>query len=100
MVTFPSTQSLIDILRYLRAQMGVKRIVSVKESPLISHFNDTINGVITIRAFSCQQRFLAENLKRIDDYTLPYVHHLMYRCEIQLIAIDNKHCITLIDGLV
>jgi len=53
--------------------MAVKRIVSVKESPLISHFNDTIQGVITIRAFSCQQRFLNENLKRIDDYTLPYV---------------------------
>ncbi|KAF8443446.1 hypothetical protein BGX38DRAFT_1095677, partial [Terfezia claveryi] len=56
---------------YVRAQMAVKRIVSVKESPLISHFNDTIQGVITIRAFSCQQRFLNENLKRIDDYTLP-----------------------------
>ena len=53
--------------------MGVKRIVSVKESPLISHFNDTISGVVTIRAFSCQQRFMTENLKRIDDYTLPYV---------------------------
>ncbi|KAF8476090.1 hypothetical protein BDZ91DRAFT_689962 [Kalaharituber pfeilii] len=56
---------------YVRAQMGVKRLVSVKESPLISHFNDTISGVITIRAFSCQKRFLLENLKRIDDYTLP-----------------------------
>lgn len=56
---------------YVRAQMAVNRIVSVKESPLISHFNDTIQGVITIRAFSCQQRFLKENLKRIDNYTLP-----------------------------
>lgn len=82
MEMFPFTGFLIGILRYLRAQMGVKRIVSVKESPLISHFNDTITGVITIRAFSCQQRFLAENLKRIDDYTLPYVRHLIYKYEI------------------
>ena len=65
---------LISLIRYLRAQMGVKRIVSVRESPLISHFNDTINGVVTIRAFSCQKQFLDENLKRIDNYTLPYVH--------------------------
>ena len=56
---------------YVRAQMGVKRLVSVTESPLISHFNDTISGVITIRAFSCQTRFLTENLKKIDDYTIP-----------------------------
>lgn len=56
---------------YVRAQMGVKRIVSVKESPLFSHFGDTIAGIVTIRGFGAQDRFLEENLKRIDDYTQP-----------------------------
>lgn len=56
---------------YVRAQMGVKRIVSVKESPLFSHFGDTISGIVTIRGFGVQDRFLKENLKRVDDYTRP-----------------------------
>ncbi|PWW78291.1 P-loop containing nucleoside triphosphate hydrolase protein [Tuber magnatum] len=56
---------------YVRAQIGVKRIISVKESPLISHFGDTISGIVTIRAFSCQERFREENIKKIDDFTQP-----------------------------
>ncbi|KAG0635925.1 hypothetical protein HOY80DRAFT_892204 [Tuber brumale] len=56
---------------YVRAQIGVKRIISVKESPLISHFGDTISGIVTIRAFSCQERFCEENIKKIDDFTQP-----------------------------
>lgn len=56
---------------YVRAQMGVKRIVSVKESPLFSHFGDTIAGIVTIRGFGAQDRFLEENLRRIDDYSQP-----------------------------
>jgi hypothetical protein len=56
---------------YVRAQVGVKRLISVKESPLFSHFGDTISGIVTIRAFSCQERFCEENLKRIDDFSQP-----------------------------
>lgn len=56
---------------YAKAQVGVKRIVSIKESPLMSHFGDSITGILTIRAFSCQERFLDENIKRIDDYSQP-----------------------------
>ena len=60
-------------MMYAKAQIGVKRIVSVKESPLMSHFGDVINGILTIRAFSCQGRFLEENMKRVDDFSKPYV---------------------------
>jgi ABC-type multidrug transport system fused ATPase/permease subunit len=60
-------------MMYAKAQVGVKRIVSVKESPLMSHFGDAINGIVTIRAFSCQDRFMNENIKRIDDFSTPYV---------------------------
>jgi len=58
-------------MMYAKAQIGVKRIVSVKESPLMSHFGDAINGILTIRAFSCQGRFLEENMKRVDDFSIP-----------------------------
>ncbi|RPB16599.1 hypothetical protein P167DRAFT_500063 [Morchella conica CCBAS932] len=56
---------------YVRAQLGVKRIVSVRESPLFSHFGDTISGIVTIRGFGVQDRFLAESLKRVDDFSQP-----------------------------
>lgn len=56
---------------YVRAQLGVKRIVSVRESPLFSHFGDTISGIVTIRGFGAQQRFLDESLKRVDDWSGP-----------------------------
>ena len=45
--------------------------MSVKESPLMSHFGDTIAGILTIRAFACQDRFLEENLRRTDDFNRP-----------------------------
>jgi len=35
---------------YVRANIAVKRCVSVTESPLFSHFGDTIIGAVTIRA--------------------------------------------------
>jgi ABC-type multidrug transport system fused ATPase/permease subunit len=65
-------------MMYAKAQIGVKRIVSIKESPLMSHFGDAINGIVTIRAFSCQDRFMNENLKRIDDFSVPYVSCLKF----------------------
>lgn len=56
---------------YVRAQIGVKRIISIKESPLFSHFGDSISGIVTIRAFGCQQRFLDESVKRVDEFSQP-----------------------------
>ncbi|ODQ52786.1 hypothetical protein SAICODRAFT_80947 [Saitoella complicata NRRL Y-17804] len=56
---------------YIKAQVAVKRIVSITESPLFSHFGDTILGAITIRAFGAQERFSQENMRRIDAHTRP-----------------------------
>jgi len=36
---------------YVRANIAVKRCQSVTESPLFSHFGDTILGAVTIRAY-------------------------------------------------
>jgi len=56
---------------YVRAQMAVKRLISVKESPLFSHFGDTIAGIVVIRAYGVGNTFLEKNLKLIDEYTQP-----------------------------
>ena len=36
---------------YVRANIAVKRCQSITESPLFSHFGDTILGAVTIRAY-------------------------------------------------
>lgn len=52
---------------YLRTKISVNRIYSIQSAPVISHLHDTVSGVVTIRAYDCQRRFLDENLKKLDD---------------------------------
>ncbi|KAG0280370.1 hypothetical protein BGZ95_010380 [Linnemannia exigua] len=49
---------------YLWATRSLKRFDSVSISPIYQHFDETLNGVTTIRAMSVQQRFINENAKR------------------------------------
>ncbi|KAL1921756.1 uncharacterized protein VTP21DRAFT_10398 [Calcarisporiella thermophila] len=51
---------------YLSASRELKRLDSTMRSPIFSHLGETLAGVITIRAFSAEARFCAENLARID----------------------------------
>ncbi|KAG0364528.1 hypothetical protein BGZ54_007412 [Gamsiella multidivaricata] len=51
---------------FLWAARSLKRIRSVSISPLYQHFDETLNGVSTIRAMGVQQQFIEENAKRID----------------------------------
>ena len=70
---------------YVRANIAVKRCQSVTESPLFSHFGDTILGAVTIRAytphwylltfrFGAQDRFAQNNLTKIDTNLRPYTY--------------------------
>ncbi|KAF9946658.1 Canalicular multispecific organic anion transporter 1, partial [Modicella reniformis] len=52
---------------FLWATRSLKRINSASLSPLYQHFDETLNGVSTIRAMSVQQRFIEENAKRTDN---------------------------------
>ncbi|KAK3844456.1 MAG: hypothetical protein J3R72DRAFT_473118 [Linnemannia gamsii] len=49
---------------YLWAIRSLRRFDSVSISPIYQHFDETLNGVTTIRAMSVQQRFIDENAKR------------------------------------
>jgi ABC-type multidrug transport system fused ATPase/permease subunit len=46
---------------------------SVSRSPIYVQFNETINGVATIRAFGAQKRFIQENFNRIDSNNRPFI---------------------------
>ncbi|KAG0767124.1 hypothetical protein G6F29_004134 [Rhizopus arrhizus] len=60
-------------LYYLNASRDLKRLNSVSRSPVYIQFNETINGVATIRAFGAQTRFVHENWKRIDANNRPFI---------------------------
>jgi ABC-type multidrug transport system fused ATPase/permease subunit len=51
---------------YLRTSRELKRLDSVSKSPIYAHFQETLGGISTIRAYRQQQRFAQENEWRMD----------------------------------
>ncbi|KAM3082917.1 ATP-binding cassette glutathione S-conjugate transporter ycf1 [Clarireedia jacksonii] len=51
---------------YLRTSRELKRLDSVSRSPIYAHFQESLGGVGTIRAYRQQQRFTQENEWRVD----------------------------------
>ncbi|PQE11407.1 abc metal ion transporter protein [Rutstroemia sp. NJR-2017a BVV2] len=51
---------------YLRTSRELKRLDSVSRSPIYAHFQESLGGVGTIRAYRQQQRFTKENEWRVD----------------------------------
>lgn len=51
---------------YLRTSRELKRLDSVSRSPIYAHFQESLGGLTTIRAYRQQQRFELENEWRVD----------------------------------
>ncbi|RKF62208.1 Metal resistance protein YCF1 [Erysiphe neolycopersici] len=51
---------------YLRTSRELKRLDSVSRSPIYAHFQESLSGISTIRAYGQQQRFIKENEVRVD----------------------------------
>lgn len=54
---------------YRKTAREVKRLSSTSRSPIFQHFNETINGLITMRAFSATQRFQDKACENVDVFT-------------------------------
>lgn len=57
---------------YLRSSRELKRLDSVSKSPIYTHFQETLGGISTIRAYQQQDRFVKENEFRIDENLRAY----------------------------
>jgi len=51
---------------YLRTSRELKRLDSISKSPIFAHFQESLGGITTIRAYRHQQRFALENEWRVD----------------------------------
>ena len=57
---------------YLRTSRELKRLDSVSKSPIYAHFQESLSGISTIRAFRQQKRFALENQWRVDNNLCAY----------------------------
>ncbi|KAK4192088.1 ABC transporter type 1, transmembrane domain-containing protein [Podospora australis] len=66
-VIIPLSAMYVWIQRYyLRTSRELKRLDSVSRSPIYAHFQESLGGISTIRAYRQQDRFELENEWRVD----------------------------------
>ncbi|RFN54506.1 putative multidrug resistance protein [Fusarium flagelliforme] len=58
---------------YLGAKRELKRLDGASRSPVFAHFQESLGGLTTIRAFSQQERFSLESERRLDANMKAYV---------------------------
>ncbi|KAL8836868.1 MAG: hypothetical protein Q9170_002759 [Blastenia crenularia] len=57
---------------YLRTSRELKRLDSISKSPIYAHFQESLGGMTTIRAYRQQKRFALENEWRVDENLRAY----------------------------
>jgi ABC-type multidrug transport system fused ATPase/permease subunit len=69
-MTYSSINHLINVFRsqklYLWTSRQLKRLESIARSPVYSHFNESISGAVSIRAYNVKQNFINDLQNRID----------------------------------
>ena len=58
---------------YLRSSRDLKRIESIQRSPLFQQFGETLSGITTIRAYGEEQRFIRDNMLKINTHNRPFI---------------------------
>ncbi|KAJ6542743.1 multidrug resistance-associated ABC transporter [Mycena capillaripes] len=62
---------------FLHAGRDLRRMVSTSRSPIFSDFGELLTGIVTIRAFSAEKRFLENQFRRIDLTTTMWYNYWM-----------------------
>ncbi|KAE9547185.1 hypothetical protein FO519_009603, partial [Halicephalobus sp. NKZ332] len=69
----PILYSYFQLLRfYISTSRQLKRLESAAKSPIYSHFQESIQGATSIRAYKCVEFFLLESQKKVDNNLASY----------------------------
>ena len=68
----------------------LKRLESVSRSPIFSHFSETLSGVGSIRAYSCQARFITESELKVDTNQQAYYPSISSNRYVALLLLPSK----------
>lgn len=58
---------------YRYTSRELQRLESISRTPVLSHFTDTLGGLVTVRAFGEQQRFINQLCEKIDKNTTAFL---------------------------
>ncbi|KAG0204385.1 Multidrug resistance-associated protein 1 [Mortierella sp. GBA30] len=78
---------------FLRISNAAVRLYSVSKSPVYQHFNESLNGVSSIRASLMQDRFIKENVRWTDNMAN---HFLLYMTSKRWVEVQLRLLTTLI----
>ena len=59
---------------YIRSSRDLKRLESVQRSPLYQQFGETLSGVVTIRAYGDERRFVRDNHSQVNTHNRPFIY--------------------------
>lgn len=59
---------------YLRSSRDLKRLESIQRSPLFQQFGETLSGIVTIRAYGDERRFIRDNMTKINTHSRPFIY--------------------------
>ena len=78
---------------YMATARQLERLDSVTRSPIYTHFQESLTGAASIRAYRQQDRFVVENQRRIDHNQMAYysvmcanryIHNMYIICSLLL----------------
>ncbi|CAM9996930.1 unnamed protein product, partial [Ectocarpus fasciculatus] len=83
---------------YMKTSREAKRLEAVTRSPVYSQLSETLDGLVTIRAFGKQNRFLSQFTERVDMNTRAYfawvytARWLGFRMDMVVIMVLTASC--------
>ena len=61
------------VVSYVNTGRDLKRMDSITRSPLFSGFGELLEGIVTVRAFSAEPRFMGEFYKKTDMHQVRFL---------------------------
>jgi ABC-type multidrug transport system fused ATPase/permease subunit len=85
---------------YRKSSIELKRIESISRSPLFAHFSESLEGVVSIRAYGAQARFVQGNHKLLDHNIRTFLPLIAANRWLAIRLDFGCYCIVALAGLV